>query len=144
MTVGDVAAVAAIEAGSLSPWSRGQVAAELQKKTGFSLVATGSGGEIEAWCCGFQAGMDADLLKVTVRIERRRKGTAEALLRELCSQFAGQGLEQLFLEVRSLNFPALQLYAKLGWQETGRRKNYYKKPVDDAVILVRRFNKDKG
>ena len=144
MTVGDVVAVAAIEASSLSLWSREQVAAELQKETGRALVAVASGGEIEAWCCGFQVGADAELLKVTVRPERRRNGIAEALLQELCSQFAEHGMEQMFLEVRSQNYPALQLYAKLGWQETGRRKNYYKEPVDDAVILLRRFNKDNG
>ncbi len=143
MSVGDVAVVAAIEAGSLSPWSLEQIAAELQKETACALVAVASGGEIVAWCCGFQTGIDAELLKVTVRLERRRRGSAEALLHELCSQFAEHGMEQMFLEVRSRNYPALQLYAKLGWQETGRRKIYYKDPVDDAVILVRRFNKDK-
>ena len=144
MTVGDIAAVAAIEANSLSPWSREQVAAELQKETGRALVAGASGGEIEAWCCGFQVGADAELLKVTVKLERRRNGIAEALLQELCFQFAERGMAQVFLEVRSQNYPALQLYAKLGWQETARRKNYYKEPVDDAVILVRRFNNDLG
>jgi ribosomal-protein-alanine N-acetyltransferase len=144
MSVGDVAAVAAIEADSLSPWSMGQIAAELQKETGRALVAVASGGEIVAWCCGFQAGTDAEFLKVTVQLERRKRGHAEALLHELCSQFTGDGVEQMFLEVRSQNFPALRLYAKLGWQETGRRKKYYKEPVDDAVILLRRFKKDKG
>ena len=139
MSVGDVAAVAAIEAGSLSPWSRRQLAAELQKKTGRALVAEASGGKIEAWCCGLQAGTDAELLKITVQLEKRRRGVAEALLLELCSQFAEHGMEQMFLEVRSRNYPALQLYAKLGWQETGRRKNYYKGPADDAVVLVRRL-----
>ena len=141
MGVGDVAAVAAIEAGSLSPWSMEQIAAELQKETGRALVAVASGEEVVAWCCGFQTGTDAELLKVTVQLERRKRGIAEALLQELCFRFTEHGMEQMFLEVRSQNFPALQLYAKLGWQETGRRKNYYKEPVDDAVILVRRFNK---
>ncbi len=139
MRVGDVVAVAVIEAGSLSPWSGEQVVAELQKKTGRALVAVAPGGEVVAWCCALQTGIDAELLKITVQLERRKRGIAESLLQELCSLFAEHGTEQMFLEVRSQNFPALQLYAKLGWQETGRRKNYYKEPADDAVVLVRRL-----
>ncbi|MCF8057378.1 MAG: ribosomal protein S18-alanine N-acetyltransferase [Desulfocapsa sp.] len=143
MRVADVAAVAAIEADSPSSWSREQIEAELGKETGCALVAVSSSGRVEAWCCGLQAGPDAELLKVTVRAERRRKGLAEALLQALCSHFAEHDAEQVFLEVRSRNFPALQLYAKLGWQETGRRKRYYNEPADDAIILVRRLAKDK-
>lgn len=140
MNVGDVAAVAAVEASAFSSWSREQITSELQRENGVVLVAVASSGEIHGWCCGLQAGGDAELLKITVNPEMQRLGIGEALLQQLCSLFMKQGAEQVFLEVRSQNIPALQLYAKLHWQETGRRKNYYKEPADDAVILVRRLN----
>ena len=139
MNGGDVAQVAAIEASSLSPWSREQIAAELKRKTGLSLVAVASAGELQAWCCGLHAGDDAELLKITVNPARRRQGIAEALLLEFCFQFTRHDTEQIFLEVRSQNLPALRLYGKLGFQETGRRNNYYKEPTDDALILVCRL-----
>jgi [ribosomal protein S18]-alanine N-acetyltransferase len=142
MNGGDVAQIATIEASSLSPWSREQIAAELQRKTGLSLVAVASAGELQAWCCGLRVGADAELLKITVSPVRRREGIAEALLLELCSQFARHDAERIFLEVRSQNLPALRLYAKLGFQETGRRNNYYNTPADDAVVLVCSLNND--
>ena len=79
-------------------------------------------------------------MKITVSPLMQRLGIGEALLQSLCTFFAKQGVEQIFLEVRSKNRPALNLYAKRDFQETGRRKNYYKEPADDAVILVRRLN----
>lgn len=144
MAARDLDAVATIEASSLSPWSREQVAAELNRKTGLALVAVDSSGELQGWCCGLQAGTDVELLKITVSPARRRKGIGEALLETLASSFTKCDAERMFLEVRSRNSAALQLYAKLGWQETGRRKKYYTKPADDAVILVRSLKNDKA
>jgi ribosomal-protein-alanine N-acetyltransferase len=140
MNGGDVAPVAAIESSSFSPWSREQVAAELQRKTGLAFVAVAAAGELQGWCCGLRAGADAELLKITVNPAKRRQGIAEALLLELCFQFKLHETVQIFLEVRSQNLPALRLYAKLGFLETGRRRNYYKEPADDAVILVCRVS----
>jgi len=139
MVVGDVVAVTDIEVGGLSPWSREQVASELHRKTGIALVAVAVNGDVEAWCCGLQAGVEAELLKITVKPSKRRLGHGEALLQKLATRFLEQGAEQIFLEVRSGNIPALQLYAKQGFQQSGRRKNYYKEPVDDALIFVRRL-----
>ena len=39
------------------------------------------------------------------------------------------------LEVRSSNQPAINLYKKLGFTEAGTRKNFYAKPVEDAIIM---------
>jgi ribosomal-protein-alanine N-acetyltransferase len=139
MDVGDVAAVAAIEATTFSSWSREQIVSELKRKTGCSLVAVASTGAVEAWCCGFQTGIDTELLKITVSPLMQRSGLGGALLQKLCTIFTQQGAEQIFLEVRSQNRPALNLYIKSGFLETGRRKNYYKEPADDAVILVCRL-----
>lgn len=144
MDVGDVTAVVAIEAIVFSSWSREQIVSELKRKTGYSLVAVASNGDVEAWCCGFQTGIDAELLKITVSPLAQRSGLGRALLQKLCIFFAQQGAEQIFLEVRSQNRPALNLYLKSGFLETGRRKNYYKEPTDDAVILVRRLINNDG
>ncbi|HID01648.1 MAG TPA: ribosomal-protein-alanine N-acetyltransferase [Desulfobacterales bacterium] len=140
MLVGDVGGVAAIEAGIFSSWNRAQIVSELKRKTGLSLVAVAPNRKVLAWCCGFQTGVDAELLKITVSPSNQRLGIAKALLQELYAAFTKQGAEQIFLEVRSQNDPALCLYAKYGFRETGRRKSYYKDPVDDAVLLVCRLN----
>ncbi len=142
MNGGDVTAVTAIEENVFSSWNEQQVASELQRKFGVALVAVVSGGAVQAWCCGMQAGSDAELLKITVHPEMQRLGIGLALLQEFCLFFEKKKTEQIFLEVRSRNYSALQLYKKQGFLETGRRKNYYSDPVDDAVVCVCRLAKD--
>ena len=144
MCVGDIDAVAAIEAGCFSPWSRELITAELERGAGVALVAVTSAGTVQGWCCGLLVTIEAELLKVAVCSTWRRQGVATDLLRELFSRFAAQGGQQVFLEVRSQNLPARTLYVNHAFREAGRRKNYYKQPVDDAVIFVRKLNKDKG
>ena len=46
-----------------------------------------------------------------------------------------KGSHCLTLEVRASNGPAIALYEKLGFSEIGRRKNYYRNPREDALIL---------
>ena len=43
--------------------------------------------------------------------------------------------EQMVLEVASTNQKAIRLYEKLGFEQVGRRKNYYRNPREDALIL---------
>jgi len=142
MNGGDVATVLAIEERSLSAWNRQQISSELQRRCGIALVAVAPDGEVRAWCCGLQTDIDAELLKITVGPEVRRSGIGRALLQEFCSIAKRQGAEQIFLEVRSQNHPALRLYEQHGFLKTGRRKDYYKEPVDDAVMYVLRLNDD--
>ncbi len=142
MTVGDVPAVAVLEIQSLSSWSQEQIAVELEQERGTALVSTSFSGEIQGWCCGSQVDSEAELLKITVCPGWRRQGVGVALLQALCEQLAADDVEQIYLEVRSSNIPACQLYLKLGWQEVGNRKKYYRNPVDDAHVFVRTLTKD--
>lgn len=129
-------AVTAIETGSPSAWNRQQVIAELQRDAGLSLVAVTENNSIVGWCCGFVVAGDGELLKIAVHSQHRRQGVARQLLVAFCKQLVRQGAQQLFLEVRSSNYAALQLYTENAFLETGRRRHYYSDPVDDAVILL--------
>lgn len=44
------------------------------------------------------------------------------------------------LEVRASNEPAVSVYRKLGFEEVGRRKNYYRNPKEDALIMRREWS----
>ena len=48
-----------------------------------------------------------------------------------------QDCEAIWLEVRETNEPAKRLYASRGFEAIGRRKRYYKLPVEDALVLRR-------
>jgi len=78
----------------------------------------------------------ADELQITdifIQPEYRRQGLAEKNLRELFTE--NKHSANAYLEVRASNTAAQNLYAKLGFVKTGVRKNYYRAPAEDAVLL---------
>ena len=77
----------------------------------------------------------ADMMNVAVHPDFRRKGIAEALVNTLVEELKAIDSHCLMLEVRASNVPAISLYEKLGFREVGRRKNYYRNPREDALIL---------
>ena len=130
-----VSAVAALEKLCFSdPWSENSVASELNNKLALWLVAEEAGtvaGYIGSQTCGDES----DVMNVAVHPDFRRRGIAEALVNALVEQLNAAGSHCLTLEVRASNAPAISLYEKLGFSEIGRRKNYYRNPKEDALIL---------
>ena len=76
---------------------------------------------------------------IAVFPEHRGKGIGEALTTALIDYSRNAGLDFLSLEVRAGNVPAVSLYQKLGMKEEGRRKNFYRHPTEDALIMTRHF-----
>ncbi len=130
-----VAQVAQLEKICFSdPWSENSIASELTNKLSFWLVAME--GDTVAGYIGSQTVMDeSDMMNVAVHPDFRRKGIAEALVNTLVENLSKMGSRCLTLEVRASNAPAIALYEKLGFSEIGRRKNYYRNPREDALIL---------
>ena len=116
------------------PWSENSIASELDNQLAFWLVALE--GETVAGYIGSQTVMDeTDMMNVAVHPDFRRQGIAEALVNGLVDRLKAMGSHCLTLEVRASNAPAISLYEKLGFSEIGRRKNYYRNPREDALIL---------
>jgi len=80
-------------------------------------------------------GREAEILDLAVRGKDRRHGFATLLLNNFLQQATASGLEQVFLEVRESNRPAMALYKKFGFQITGRRPNYYCRPQEAALLM---------
>ena len=79
---------------------------------------------------------EGSLDNIAVGPEHRRRGIGEALLMEVIRRSREQGLAVLYLEVRASNAPAIALYEKHGFVPVGRRKNYYEKPREDAILMT--------
>ncbi len=92
---------------------------------------------IAAYCASRVVADEMEVLSMAVRPEWRRQGLARGLLRLALNLGTRKGALSAFLEVRSGNGPARQLYASLGFEETGRRHGYYKDPAEDAIVLFR-------
>ena len=136
-----VSAVAALEKICFSdPWSENSVSSELKNKLSLWLVAEENGtvaGYIGSQTCG----EESDVMNVAVHPDFRRRGIAEALVNALVAELKAIGSHCLTLEVRASNVPAIALYEKMGFSEIGRRKNYYRNPREDALILRKEWEK---
>ena len=116
------------------PWSEASIASELSNPLSCWLVAVE--GEQVAGYIGSQTVMgETDMMNVAVAPDYRRQGVGEKLILTLVDILKAQGSHWLMLEVRQSNAPARALYEKLGFAEVGRRKNYYRNPKEDALIL---------
>ena len=135
MNPAHVAQVAALERLCFSdPWSENSVASELENELSLWLVA--EEGETVLGYVGSQTVLDeTDMMNVAVHPDHRRRGVAAALITELVSRLKMQGSRCLKLEVRASNAPAIALYETLGFTQLGLRKNYYRNPKEDALIL---------
>ena len=99
-------------------------------------------GRIIAYILGRLIAPEAELYRIAVRPSEQRRGVGYRLLDYAVKTSLGLGLEQLFLEVRSENIPAISLYRSFGFKKIGVRKNYYKNPTDDAIVMLRASRAD--
>ena len=116
------------------PWSELSISLELTNVWSYWVVALD--GDTVVGYVGSQSSIDeADIMNVAVHPDYRRQGIAEKLINTLVADLKKRGCHALLLEVRVSNTPAITLYEKLGFAQIGCRKNYYRNPKEDALIL---------
>ena len=140
MSSAHVDRIAELEAANFSlPWDETSIRGELENPLSLWLAATEPDGTVLGYVGSQTVFEDADILNVCVAPEARRRGIAEALMTELERRLIPKGAEQITLEVRASNLPAIRLYEKLGYTQVGLRKGYYEKPREDALILQKQI-----
>ena len=129
--------IEAIEQACFSvPWTRGQLAAQLDENRHVFLAAV-SGGRVLGYVGMMYVLDEGYIANVAVAPEARRQGVGSALISALLHRADALGLAFVTLEVRASNAPAIALYAGFGFEPVGRRKNYYDKPSEDALLMTK-------
>lgn len=118
------------------PWTHEQLMAQLSDFMHIFLAAEDENGRAVGYA-GLMYVLDEGYISnVAVSPDRRREGIADMLLTELYARAKAKKLSFLTLEVRESNIPAQSLYKKHGYAEVGRRKAYYSRPKEDAVLMT--------
>lgn len=123
------------------PWSEEDILSTISTVGSMCYTAL-DGGEVAAYIIGRQITPEGEIYRIATLPHKRRRGIAYRLLDYAVKCERGLGLESLFLEVREKNLPARNLYRSYGFREIGSRKNYYKNPDDNAIVMLLCHNAD--
>lgn len=140
MRAADVDAVMEIERRTFAePWTPGLFLHELKVPFARSVVVrVPETDEMLGYVCWWEVGEEVHILNLAVRPEMQRRGIGRALVDLVLEAAAAARAGVVTLEVREGNTAAFVLYGGLGFERTGRRRNYYA-PGVDAIIMSRRL-----
>lgn len=134
----DAPKIAEIEAEIFpDPWSMKDVLSTISANGALCYVATSDDGALLSYVIGRCIVPEGEIYRVATVPKARRRGIAYRLIDYALKTERGRGLESVFLEVREKNVPARNLYKSYGFIEVGVRKDYYKDPPDNAIIMMK-------
>lgn len=140
MTVAHIEEIARLEKECFSsPWSEDGLKSELDNKFARFYVAF-LDGQIAGYIGSHNVLGEVYITNVAVFPEFRRNGVGKALVELLVSEMKAENAEFVTLEVRESNLNAISLYEKCGFEKVGKRKDFYEKPREDAVLMTKYIN----
>ena len=132
----DVPAMARIERDSFgAPWSAEEITKDVTAGGNVYVAVAETGGEKAGYGEIRIVADEAQIYNIAIAPEYRKQGIGEVLLTHLIEAGKERGCTLVTLEVRAGNEAAMALYKKLGFREVGRRKGYYAKGGEDAVLM---------
>ncbi len=139
MTYEDIHSLLKLEQECFSvPWSEQSFLYALESENALFLVAK-IDDEIAGYIGSQEVVGEVYIDNICTSPKFRNQGVATALLDEIISYSKYCEMELITLEVRASNIPAISLYEKFGFKKVGLRKNYYTKPIEDALIMTLDF-----
>ncbi len=139
LTRDDLDAAAAIEAAAgHTAWTRTQLLECLDHRLqgGWALE---DAGVLQGHLMWQRVADEAELLIITIHPGAQGRGLGRVLMERFLQDCRDHGVAQVFLEVEASNAPALALYRRTGWEQVGRRRDYYG-PGKDALLWARRLD----
>lgn len=117
-------------------WSEGAILGHLVSEHTLSLIAR-EGDTPLGYLLASVLPPEGELYRIAVCPAARRRGVGRLLLDELFRLAIERGAEKIYLEVRESNLSARALYGSVGFETVGLRKNYYRRPDENAAVLVK-------
>ncbi len=135
-TLADIEAVAQLEVIAFAdPWTRQAFEAALRERHARFRVAHAADGLLAGYLVAWFVLDEGEIANLAVVPTSRRRGVARALLESIIAEARASRIARLFLEVRESNAAARALYVSMGFTPIARRPRYYRKPVEDAIVL---------
>ena len=117
-----------------APWSLNGFLQELENPLA-QLWALMSDKVLLGYLCFWTVQEEMQLLDLAVHPEHRGRGHGAFLLTKMIEHALSKGISGIWLEVRVSGSSARRLYEKFGFVESGRRRNYYTDPSEDAIVM---------
>ena len=131
----DIDAVLAIEQASFGdPWNRSAFM-ELLDDPRVAFLVADAGGDVLGYVVAWFVLDEGEIGNLAVADVARRHGVGARLLDGAITAVRAADVNSLYLEVRDSNAAARALYASRGFAEVGRRRDYYRRPKEDALVL---------
>ena len=116
-----------------------------QESIRLSIVTTATESKVVGYCLYQVVFEQAEILRIGTHPRFQRQGIASELFIALNQELQEAKVEQLLLEVRADNAPAIALYEKQGFVIIHRRKGYYQlqhQSAIDALIMQRSYSRE--
>jgi [ribosomal protein S18]-alanine N-acetyltransferase len=132
----DIARIATIEKAAFSdPWSAASFRSLLTGTAVHFAAAVADDDSVVGYLVMWIAGGEAEIANLAVDASARRQRVGSLLLEHGITVARAAGAEAIFLEVRESNTAARAIYAANGFASVGKRSRYYRRPVEDALVL---------
>ncbi len=120
------------------PWSEKSVVSEVTNPLSHWIVAV-EGERVVGYVGSHTVLSEADVMNLGVHPDYRCHGLGRQLMEQLEGDLREKDVVSLTLEVRPSNLSARKVYERQGFAQVGCRKNYYKNPKEDGLILKKEW-----
>jgi ribosomal-protein-alanine N-acetyltransferase len=117
------------------PWSKSSLELLTKEGIGVGMVCS-KDGKVCAYGGMIVAVDEGQITNIATHPDYRRQGYGRAIVEALVKHARMNGLDSISLEVRESNRAAIDLYTKLGFKVEGKRKDFYTKPTENALIMI--------
>ena len=144
MTANDLHTVSEIEAVSNSqPWTYADFEESLAREDGTTILLVAEEDDaVIGYLVLYTAAGESEIVTIAVSPNARRRGIGRDLIENVItfSESSSLYIEEINLEVRVSNEPAIRLYESSGFSIVGKRPNFYSNPREDALLMKRILN----